>query len=81
MKLKLKYYTMIGEFKAWLWAKRFDVKNFIWFQQRAFNSLLAKEMIMDSCEATSKARYKYYQLEISLCPLSKTKTIDNKRGS
>ena len=67
---------LIGTAKAKIWWYKASVKNFAWFQIRAWNALRGKEMIMDSREVRSKGGYIYKQLEISKAPVSKTECID-----
>jgi len=67
---------LIRTAKAKVWWYKICVKNFTWFQIRAWNTLRGKEMIMDSRQVKSKGGYIYKQLEISKAPVSKTECID-----
>ena len=66
---------LIGTAKAKIWWHKGRLKNFAWFQIRAWNALRGKEMIMDSREVRSKGGYIYKQLEISKAPVSKTECV------
>lgn len=64
-----------GKYQAKLYFIKAAIKNFLWYQIRAWQALRGKEMIIDSRPVTSRGGYKYLQLEISPKPLSKTNVI------
>lgn len=63
-----------GKAKVWWWKGR--LKNYAWFQTRAWNALRGKEMIIDSRQVKSNGGFLYHQLEISKCPVSKTECVE-----
>lgn len=71
-KIKIIVFTINAKF----WLFKSDLKNFIWFQKRAFKCLFGKEGIIDSRVVKSKGGYKYLQLEISKMPISKIEIIN-----
>lgn len=66
---------LIGTAKAKIWWYKGRLKNYAWFQIRAWNALRGKEMIIDSRQVKSNGGFLYRQLEISKCPLSKTECV------
>lgn len=49
-----------------------NFQNFLYFQQLAFKNLFGKMTIVDSRKVKSNGGFKYYQMEISKLPFSKT---------
>ena len=75
MRFYLWWSGLINTAKVKIWWYKGNVKTFAWFQIRAWNALLGKEMVMGGREVRSKGGYIYKQLEISKSPVSKTECI------